>query len=95
MSSAALDLINAGWSIKRVDELMGVRYEFIKTTILPNGNDPTAEPTEKKEWFTVYRTSSNYCYVRFEPGRAVRDYELELISSFIKELSLQTTYSDL
>lgn len=86
MSSALLDLINLGWSVKRVDELSDVRYEFIKITILPNNNDPTAEPTEKKEWFTIYRTSSNYCYVRFEPGRAVRDYELRLIVSFMSEL---------
>ena len=86
MSSALLDLINNGWSIKRVDEISDVRYEFTKTTILPNGNDPTAKPTEKKEWFTIYRTSSNYCYVRFEPGRAVRDYELVLIVSFMSEL---------
>lgn len=86
MSSALLDLINNGWSIKRVDEISDVRYEFTKITILPNSNDPTAEPTEKKEWFTIYRTSSNYCYVRFEPGRAVRDYELGLITSFMSEL---------
>lgn len=86
MSSTLLDLINAGWSVKRVDELSDVRYEFTKTTILPNSNDPTAEPSEKKEWFTVYRTSSNHCYVRFEPGRAVKDYELKLISYFISEL---------
>lgn len=86
MSSALLDLINSGWSVKRVDELSDVRYEFVKTTILPNSNDWSAESTEKKEWFTVYRTSSNYCYVRFEPGRAVKDYELELIVSFMSEL---------
>ena len=86
MSSALLDLINNGWSVKRVDEISDARYEFTKITILPNSNDPTAEPTEKKEWFTIYRTSSNYCYVRFEPGRAVKDYELELIVSFISEL---------
>ena len=86
MSSALLDLINAGWSVKRVDELSDVRYEFTKTTILPNSNAWSAEPSEREEWFTVYRTSSNHCYVRFEPGKAVKDYELELISSFIKEL---------
>lgn len=86
MSSALLDLINNGWSIKRVDELSDVRYEFTKTTILPNSNDWSAEPSEKKEWFTVYRTSSNHCYVRFEPGLPRSDKELELISSFITEL---------
>lgn len=87
MSSALLDLINAGWSVKRVDELSDVRYEFIKTTILPNSNDPTAEPTEKKEWFNVYHViEKNYCYVRFEPGLPRSDKELGLISSFISEL---------
>ena len=86
MNSALLELINDGWSVKRVDELIDVRYEFIRRTLSPNNNDPTAEPTEKVEWFTVYRTGSNYCYVRFEPGRAIRDKELELISSFITEL---------
>lgn len=87
MNSALLELINNGWSIKRVDELSDIRYEFAKTTILPNGNDPTAEPTEKVEWFNVYYViEKNYCYVRFEPGRSVNDKELGLIVSFITEL---------
>lgn len=87
MSSALLDLINSGWSVKRVDELIDVRYEFTKITILPNSNDPAAEPTEKKEWFNVYHViEKNYCYVRFGPGMPIRDKELGSISSFITEL---------
>ena len=87
MGSALLDLINLGWSVKRVDELSDVRYEFTKTTILPNGNDPTDEPTEKVEWFNIYHViEKNYCYVRFGPGLPRKDKELELISSFITEL---------
>lgn len=87
MNSALLELINDGWSIKRVDELSDVRYEFTKTTILPNSNDPTAEPTEKVEWFNIYHViEKNYCYVRFGPGLPRSDHELELIVSFITEL---------
>ena len=87
MGSALLEFINNGWSVKRVDELSDVRYEFKRITISPNNNDPTAEPSEKKEWFNVYHViEKNYCYVRFEPGRAIRDKELGLISSFITEL---------